>query len=73
MKHFIFISLAVLLSACGSPNTSVPTENPETEKAQYSLDQAGEEFVKLARVTPFKDPRSIQIVSQGKFQTYAPA
>ena len=49
MKHLTLISIAALISACGSPNISVPiTDKPQAELAQYSLDQAGEDFVKLA-------------------------
>ena len=48
MKHFPLTFLAALLTACSSPDTSVPVEKPEIEKPQYSLDQAGEDFVKIA-------------------------
>lgn len=48
MKHFALISLAALMTACGSPETSAPVETIKTEAAQYSLDQAGEAFVKTA-------------------------
>jgi len=48
MKHFVLISLAAFMTACGSPDSSVPTENPHAETMQYSLDQAGEDFVKIA-------------------------
>jgi len=48
MKHFALISFAALLSACGSPMTSMPEDNTQVETALYSLDQAGEDFVKLA-------------------------
>lgn len=48
MKKLALISLAVLLSACGSPETKGPTDTPEAVKLEYSLNQAGEDFVKLA-------------------------
>jgi len=48
MKHFALISIAALMTACGSPDTPVPVDNPRIEKTQYSLDQAGEDFVKIA-------------------------
>jgi len=48
MKHIILFSLAALMTACSSPDTPVTEEIPQAERAQYSLDQAGEEFVKIA-------------------------
>jgi len=48
MKHIIHFSLAALMMACSSPDTPVTEEIPQAEKEQYSLDQAGEEFVKIA-------------------------
>jgi len=48
MKHFALISLAALMTACGSPDTSVPAKKPAMEIQQYSLDQAGEDYVKIA-------------------------
>ena len=48
MKNFALISLAVFMTACGSPDSSLPAEKPQAETVQYSLDQAGEDFVKIA-------------------------
>jgi len=48
MKHFALISLATLLIACGSPQSDAPPPPPTAEAAQYTLDQAGEDFVKVA-------------------------
>ena len=48
MKHFALISLAAILTACGSPQSDAPTAPPTSEAAQYTLDQAGEDFVKVA-------------------------
>ena len=48
MKHLAIISLAALLTACGAPKGEVPSEPPAAEAAQYTLDQAGEDFVKTA-------------------------
>ena len=48
MKYFALISLAVFMTACGSPDSSLPAEKPQAETVQYSLDQAGEDFVKIA-------------------------
>jgi len=48
MKNFALISLAVFMTACGSPDSSLPAEKPQAETVQYSLDQAGEDFVKVA-------------------------
>ena len=48
MKHLAIISLAALLTACGAPKGEVPAEPPAAEAAQYTLDQAGEDFVKTA-------------------------
>lgn len=48
MKKLILISLAALMTACGSSETSEPSKSVAIEKVQYSLDQAGEDFVKIA-------------------------
>lgn len=48
MKHFALISLAALMTACGSPETTPQTAPPAAEAAQFTLDQAGEDFVKIA-------------------------
>ena len=48
MKKLAIISLAVLMTACGSPETTMPADKPMAEKSQYSLNQAGEDFVKVA-------------------------
>ena len=48
MKYFALISLAVFMTACGSPDSSVPAEKLQAETVQFSLDQAGEDFVKIA-------------------------
>ena len=48
MKRFALISLAVFMSACGASDKAVPLEKTPVEQAQYSLDQAGEDFVKIA-------------------------
>jgi hypothetical protein len=48
MKHFVLISLAALMAACGAPDSTTPMEAPMAETEQYSLDQAGEDFVKIA-------------------------
>jgi len=48
MKHIALISIAALMTACGSPDTVVPSEIPQAENTEYSLDQAGEDFVKIA-------------------------
>jgi hypothetical protein len=48
MKHFVLISLAALMAACGAPDSTTPMEAPIAETEQYSLDQAGEDFVKIA-------------------------
>ena len=48
MKKLALISLAVLMTACGSPETKTASETPKTEASQYALDQAGEDFVKIA-------------------------
>lgn len=48
MKHFAFISIAALMTACTPVDTSAPQANTAVETEQYSLDQAGEEFVKIA-------------------------
>ena len=48
MKHFALISLAAILTACGSPQSDAPVKPPTSEAAQYTLDQAGEDFVKVA-------------------------
>ena len=48
MKHFVFISIAALMTACSLGDRSVPQTNMIVETEQYSLDQAGEEFVKIA-------------------------
>lgn len=48
MKNLTLISLAVLMMAC-SPQTEAPAEIAASiEASEYSLDQAGESFVKLA-------------------------
>ena len=36
------------MTACGSPDSSLPAEKPQADTVQYSLDQAGEDFVKIA-------------------------
>ena len=48
MKHFALISIAAILTACGSPQNDAPIKLPTAEVAQYTLDQAGEDFVKTA-------------------------
>lgn len=48
MKKLALISLAVLMTACGSPDTRTPPASTEATISQYSLDQAGEDFVKVA-------------------------
>lgn len=48
MKKLALISLAVLLSACGSPETNGPGDMADITKSEYSINQAGEDFVKLA-------------------------
>ena len=48
MKHLALISLTALLTACGAPKSEPPAKPPAAEAAQYTLDQAGEDFVKLA-------------------------
>ena len=48
MKKLVLISLTALMAGCGSPETSKPLEPIAVEKEQYSLGQAGEEFVKIA-------------------------
>ncbi len=49
MKNIALISLAVLFSACGRPAVAPErAEVPQSEVEQYSLDQAGEDFVKIA-------------------------
>ncbi|MEP3889964.1 MAG: hypothetical protein ABJN69_05820 [Hellea sp.] len=48
MKKFALISLAAFISACGSPETTPPSDTPKAVKIDYSLNQAGEDFVKLA-------------------------
>jgi len=48
MKNFALISLAVLITACGLPDIKQPSESAQVAVSQYSLDQAGEEFVKIA-------------------------
>ena len=48
MKHFALISIAAILTACGSPQKDAPIKLPTAEVAQYTLDQAGEDFVKTA-------------------------
>jgi len=48
MKHFALISIAAILTACGSPQNDAPIRLPTAEVAQYTLDQAGEDFVKIA-------------------------
>ena len=48
MKKLILISLAAFMTACGSSETSEPSKSVAIEKVQYSLDQAGEDFVKIA-------------------------
>lgn len=48
MKKFAFISALVLAAACSPTEVKAPAETVETEASQYSLNQAGEDFVKLA-------------------------
>jgi len=48
MKNFAIISLAVLIAACSSAETSTSADISKAEVSQYSLDQAGEDFVKIA-------------------------
>ena len=48
MKKLALISLAAVITACGSPDTKGPAETHKVETAQYSLNQAGEDFVKIA-------------------------
>lgn len=48
MKKLALTSLAVLLSACGSPEINAPDDTSEATISAYSLNQAGEDFVKLA-------------------------
>ena len=48
MKKLALISLAAFLSACGSPEITASSDTPEAVKIDYSLNQAGEDFVKLA-------------------------
>ena len=48
MKHFALISIAAILIACGSPQNDASIKLPTAEVAQYTLDQAGEDFVKTA-------------------------
>ena len=48
MKYFALISLAAFMTACSSPESSAPAETLQAETVQYSLDQAGEDFVKIA-------------------------
>ena len=48
MKHFALISIAALMIACSPANTSAPADSPQLKEAEYSLDQAGEDFVKMA-------------------------
>ncbi len=48
MKKIVLMSVAALMAACGSPETSEPSKPIAAEKVQYSLDQAGEDFVKIA-------------------------
>ena len=48
MKNLVLISLVVLMTACGPSETTAPNEPSKVEAPQYSLDQAGEDFVKTA-------------------------
>lgn len=48
MKKFALISAAILLAGCGSPENSAPVDTVQAEASQYSLNQAGEAFVKIA-------------------------
>jgi len=48
MKKFTLISLAILITACGSPEIKGPSDVAQVETSQYSLNQAGEDFVKIA-------------------------
>jgi len=48
MKHFALISIAAILTACGSPQSGAPIRPVKAEVSAYTLDQAGEDFVKIA-------------------------
>lgn len=48
MKKIVFISALFLVAACSPTEVKAPAETVETEAFQYSLNQAGEDFVKLA-------------------------
>jgi len=48
MKKIALISLTVLMTACGAPETEVPVKTAQAELSEYSLNQAGEDFVKIA-------------------------
>lgn len=48
MKKLALISAAILLAACGSPEIDAPVNSVNADVSQYSLSQAGEDFVKLA-------------------------
>ena len=48
MKHFALISIAAILTACGSPQSDAPIPPVKAGVSAYTLDQAGEDFVKIA-------------------------
>lgn len=48
MKHLALISFVGLLVACGAPKSEAPVKMSAAEAVQYTLDQAGEDFVKIA-------------------------
>lgn len=48
MKHLALISFVALLTACSAPKSEAPANPPTAEATEYTLDQAGEDFVKIA-------------------------